>query len=392
MRLKDVTTLAPQYVGNDIDGDVSFVPMESLRNGNIDYQTIPFRKAKGKYTYFGNDDLLVAKVTPCFENGNIAIAKNLLNNTGFGSSEIFILRPGKKVTSEYLFYLSQSGDFQGKACATMCGVGGLKRISPLFMRTYELDIPTLSEQRRMVDYLDTKLSEIDRQVSLLTRKRDAYLRLKKSIINHAVTKGLDKNAKMKDSGIEWIGQVPEQWEVKRIKDISNKVFMGKTPVYTFIENDNWIFGQRNNQNYGLDFTDIKYGEGEFFAERKEYEFLKYGDVLLNTLGGGSVGRVGYYDYEGNKKVITDGHVMVIRCKNYSERFLYYYLSTKRRELEQMAVGSTNQSFFNISDILIIHVPSPPLPEQRSIATYLDDKCGKTPSSPTSTSRSAATAT
>ena len=245
-----------------------------------------------------------------------------------------------------------------------------------YLLSYELDIPTLAEQRRMVDYLDTKLSEIDRQVSLLTRKRDAYLRLKKSIINHAVTKGLDKNAKMKDSGIEWIGQVPEQWEVKRIKDISNKVFMGKTPVYTFIENDNWIFGQRNNQNYGLDFTDIKYGEGEFFAERKEYEFLKYGDVLLNTLGGGSVGRVGYYDYEGNKKVITDGHVMVIRCKNYSERFLYYYLSTKRRELEQMAVGSTNQSFFNISDILIIHVPCPPLPEQRSIATYLDDKCGK----------------
>ena len=72
----------------------------------------------------------------------------------------------------------------------------------------------------MVTYLDTKLSEIDRQVSLLTSKRDAYLRLKKSIINHAVTRGLNPNVKMKDSGIEWIGEVPEHWGVKRMKDIA----------------------------------------------------------------------------------------------------------------------------------------------------------------------------
>ena len=93
MRLKDITIFSPQYVGDNIDGDVSFVPMESLRNGTIDYKTIPFLKAKGKYTYFGNQDLLIAKVTPCFENGNIAIARNLLNGIGFGSSEIFVLRP-----------------------------------------------------------------------------------------------------------------------------------------------------------------------------------------------------------------------------------------------------------------------------------------------------------
>lgn len=220
MRLKDITIFSPQYVGDNIDGDVSFVPMESLRNGTIDYKTIPFLKAKGKYTYFGNQDLLIAKVTPCFENGNIAIARNLLNGIGFGSSEIFVLRPSKEVISQYLFYLSQSRDFQDKACATMCGVGGLKRISPLFMRTYEFDMPSIENQQRMVTYLDTKLSEIDHQVSLLTSKRDAYLRLKKSIINHAVTHGLDPNVKMKDSGIEWIGEVPEHWRRMRLKDIA----------------------------------------------------------------------------------------------------------------------------------------------------------------------------
>lgn len=240
MRLKDITIFSPQYVGDNIDGDVSFVPMESLRNGTIDYKTIPFLKAKGKYTYFGNQDLLIAKVTPCFENGNIAIARNLLNGIGFGSSEIFVLRPNKEVISQYLFYLSQSRDFQDKACATMCGVGGLKRISPLFMRTYEFDMPSIENQQRMVTYLDTKLSEIDHQVSLLTSKRDAYLRLKKSIINHAVTHGLNPNVKMKDSGIEWIGEVPEHWEMCRFKDAFRRWTTGITPDsknYKYFESD-----------------------------------------------------------------------------------------------------------------------------------------------------------
>lgn len=69
MRLKDITILSPQYIERGIEGNVSFVPMESLRNGCIECKIIPISQAKGKYTYFGNGDLLIAKVTPCFENG-----------------------------------------------------------------------------------------------------------------------------------------------------------------------------------------------------------------------------------------------------------------------------------------------------------------------------------
>ncbi len=285
MRLKDITIFSPQYVGDNIDGDVSFVPMESLRNGTIDYKTIPFLKAKGKYTYFGNQDLLIAKVTPCFENGNIAIARNLLNGIGFGSSEIFVLRPNKEVISQYLFYLSQSRDFQDKACATMCGVGGLKRISPLFMRTYEFDMPSIENQQRKVTYLDTKLSEIDHQVSLLTSKRDAYLRLKKSIINHVVTHGLNPNVKMKDSGIEWIGEVPKHWEVKRMKELS-AIGSGTTPKsgeYKYYENG--IHPWLNTS----DVQDCVINEAKFSITDKalnDYSVLKYypiGTILIAKL-------------------------------------------------------------------------------------------------------------
>ena len=152
--------------------------------------------------------------------------------------------------------------------------------------------------------------------------------------------------------------------------------MGKTPEYTLEDNENYILGQKNNQTDGITFEGIKFGTDDFFRSRASYEFLQYHDVLLNTLGGGSVGRVGLYDYEGPKHVITDGHLMILRCKEYDPRILYYFLYTKRRELEQMAIGSTNQAFFNVSDINILQIPVPPLPEQRSIASYLDAECSK----------------
>ena len=124
-------------------------------------EDISFDEAKGKYTFFANEDLLIAKVTPCFENGNIAIAKNLKQGIGFGSSEIFVLRCFD-ISNNYMFYYSLSSQFQGQACATMCGVGGLKRISPLFMRTYKFAVPPLTEQHRIVEKIESLLPKIEK--------------------------------------------------------------------------------------------------------------------------------------------------------------------------------------------------------------------------------------
>lgn len=372
MRLKDITIFSPQYVGDNIDGDVSFVPMESLRNGTIDYKTIPFLKAKGKYTYFGNQDLLIAKVTPCFENGNIAIARNLLNGIGFGSSEIFVLRPNKEVISQYLFYLSQSRDFQDKACATMCGVGGLKRISPLFMRTYEFDMPSIENQQRMVTYLDTKLSEIEHQVSLLTSKRDAYLRLKKSIINHAVTRGLNPNVKMKDSGIEWIGEVPEHWEVKRMKDIC--ALSPNIKSCSEYEYGSYLPME------GLRLDQIETSDELVSTLQGRYTPFEDNDLL--------VAKVTPCFENGNiaiAKGLTNGvgfgssEIFVLRANKYNNiRFLFYMsLSSKFQDkacATMCGVGGLKRISPLFMKTYIMAIP--PSTEQNAIATYIDDKCAK----------------
>lgn len=154
-------------------------------------------------------------------------------------------------------------------------------------------IPPLETQQKIITYLDTKLSEIDHQVSLLTSKRDAYLRLKKSIINHVVTHGLNPNVKMKDSGIEWIGEVPEHWEVKRMKELS-AIGSGTTPKSgedKYYENG--IHPWLNTS----DVQDCVINEAKYSITDKalnDYSVLKYypiGTILIAMYGGGTIGNV-----------------------------------------------------------------------------------------------------
>ena len=257
----------------------------------------------------------------------------------------------------------------------MCGVGGLKRISPLFMRTYEFDMPSIENQQRKVTYLDTKLSEIDHQVSLLTSKRDAYLRLKKSIINHVVTHGLNPNVKMKDSGIEWIGEVPKHWEVKRMKELS-AIGSGTTPKsgeYKYYENG--IHPWLNTS----DVQDCVINEAKFSITDKalnDYSVLKYypiGTILIAMYGGGTIGNVALMNISAT--INQACCAIVSNEKLLLPKYLFCYLKCHKKKIISLGFGGTQ---VNLSQAIIAQLPVvlPPLPEQHALATYLDDKCAK----------------
>lgn len=186
-RMKDICALSPNIKSCSEYEYGSYLPMEGLRLDQIETSDELVSTLQGKYTPFEDNDLLVAKVTPCFENGNIAIAKGLTNGVGFGSSEIFVLRANKFNNIRFLFYMSLSSKFQDKACATMCGVGGLKRISPLFMKTYIMAIPPSTEQNAIATYLDDKCAKIDTIVSNLDKQISRYADLKRSLIDEVIT-------------------------------------------------------------------------------------------------------------------------------------------------------------------------------------------------------------
>jgi len=205
----------------DPETEVSFVPMEAVGEyGGLDLQRArPLSDVMDGYTYFRDGDVVVAKITPCFENGKGALAADLSAGIGFGTTELHVLRALDGLDSRYLFYLTISHRFRKLGESTMYGAGGQKRVSDDFIMGYRHELPPLPAQRAIADFLDRQTAKIDaliekkrRLINLLDEKRTA-------LITRAVTCGLDPDAPMKDSGVEWLGKIPAHWEVARFRHV-----------------------------------------------------------------------------------------------------------------------------------------------------------------------------
>lgn len=175
----DFRKLTPETV-------ITYSPMECIKNGTFERRTSLYGNLAHTLTPFQNGDIVMAKVTPCFENGNIAIMNELQSGYGLGSSELFVFRP-QNINTRYLFYWLQNKLFVHQACATMTGTGGLKRISPSFVKNCNIHYPSTAEQAQIAAYLDTKCAEID---GLIAKKEQLVKELegyKKSLIYEVVT-------------------------------------------------------------------------------------------------------------------------------------------------------------------------------------------------------------
>ena len=137
-------------------------------------------------TPFVNGDIAMAKVTPCFENGNIAIMDGLCSGFGMGSSELFIYRP-YTILAQFLLYWLQNDLFKQAACATMTGTGGLKRVSPYFAKHSKIAVPNEEEQLQIISYLASRCAKIDRLIEAKQRLLIELESYKKSVIYEYVT-------------------------------------------------------------------------------------------------------------------------------------------------------------------------------------------------------------
>ena len=199
---------------------VSFLPMDAIgEDGSLRLDAEkPIGELESGYTYFRNGDVTIAKITPCYENGKGALMKGLQNGIGFGTTELIVARPkAKEVTGEFLHYLFMSPDFRSLGESHMYGAGGQKRVPDAFVRDFATAMPPIPEQIQIAAFLDRETAKIDalvaeqeKLIALLKEKRQA-------VISHAVTKGLDPSVPMKDSGVEWLGEVPAHWGIFPLK-------------------------------------------------------------------------------------------------------------------------------------------------------------------------------
>lgn len=382
-RLKNVSDFNPQ---NDQSisnfSEVGYLPMERLKNGYMLPTVINVYNLTQGLTFFKENDIVMAKVTPCFENGNIAIAKNLINNCGFGSSELFIFRV-RNINREYFFYLLQEEKIKEVCKSTMTGTGGLKRISPTFMRNLLLPIPPTLEQQSIATYLDQKCSEIDELITLQEEMITKLQSYKQSVITEAVTKGLDKNIPLKDSGIEWIGEIPEHWKVKRLKN-SGYIYGGLTGK---AGND---FNVEESDNYGyfIPFTNIfnnMYIDMNLLGKVKISLNEKQNNVIKNDI----LFLMSSEDYDGIGKssLCKENHPQPLYlnsfCKGlrvgnkFNSIFLNYFMnSAVGKYFCQIASNGFIRINLRQDKLLSCPILCPSLSEQQSIADYLDQKCSE----------------
>lgn len=172
VRLGDICELNPRKSEvKDFKGDVSFVPMAVVSETDMYFsvqEQRPLKEVYTGYTYFRDDDVLLAKVTPCFENGKSGLAKNLENGIGFGSSEFFVLRANpEKVLPEYIYYIINSNRFITEGTPQMTGTGGLRRLTKDFVLNYPVSLPSLDEQRRIVSQTEEEIAIVAQNKRLI---------------------------------------------------------------------------------------------------------------------------------------------------------------------------------------------------------------------------------
>lgn len=354
------------------ESKITYTPMECVKNGGFENRSVLYGNLSHTLTPFQNGDIAMAKVTPCFENGNIAIMDNLFSGFGLGSSELFIFRP-KSISTRYFFYWLQNKAFVARACSTMTGTGGLKRISPSFIRNCPVHCPSTDEQAKISDYLDAKCSEIDDLLTSVHSSIEEYKKLKQAVITQAVTKGVRGEREMKDSGVEWIGEIPAEWSICPLKRLA-AIQTGSTPsktssesFYSSITGTPWIKPDNLGFSSSIETT------AEFLTEEgcSVARTFPSNTVYVGCIGS-RIGNCGY-------SLIPCACNQQINALIFNARMYWkygWYLTIFQEEQYMLLANGNVIQIINSTTQGNISCIVPSISEQREITAYLDAKCAE----------------
>lgn len=389
-------TDGPHTTPELLDEGIPFISAESIKNGEID-----FEKKRGYISI--KDHLLFTKkyrpkrkdiymVKSGATTGNIAMLKFDFDFSIW--SPLAVFRTNFKLVPEYLYYFLQSNTFK-EGVELSWSFGTQQNIGMGILSNLPIAYCSINEQTAISNFLDNKTSQIDKAIRIKEKQIELLKERRQILIHNAVTKGLNydlnddmntmianhspsKNQKnhssrpMKDSGVEWIGEIPEGWEVKRIKHVTTKIGSGITPSgggttylnfgIPLLRSQNILFGK-------IELENVAYISGKTHDSMNNSKVIK-GDVLLNITGG-SIGRCHYVETDFPMNV--NQHVCIIRPLNIiTSVFLNSLLASEIGQGQiwffQQGGGREGLNFQAIKNFII---PLPPRSEQLAISEYLE---------------------
>ena len=325
---------------------------------------------EGNGIAFDVGDVIYGKLRPYLKK----VWLSTFNGNAVG--DFFVFRAKNTNSASYIRYVMLSDGFTKEADGSTFGTK-MPRVSSNFIMSMRYFLPPPFEQQAIADYLDAKTEKMDQMIAKAEKKIEYLGELKQSLITRAVTRGLNPNAPLKDSGVKWIGDIPRDWEIPRLNFVTSKIGSGSTPKggsEVYVDEGVVFLRSQNVYNDGLRLNDVVHIVPSIHEQMKGTK-VQVDDILFNITGA-SIGRCCRFT-KGIGEANVNQHVCIVRPKNILPTFLMYCLQSfvGQTQLRQLLKGGnreglSGESFKNFYVLL----PSPN--EQQQIATYLDIKCSK----------------
>ncbi len=346
VRLKDIARLqSGDGITSDTIDDIGEYP---VFGGN------GLRGYTDKYTNEGNYVLIGRQGALC---GNI----NYASGKFFASEHAVVVYPHDK--NENTTWLGET--LRAANLNRLSASAAQPGLAVGILNIQMIPYPPKEIRKRIGVYLDEKLAKIDERIEVLEKQQDAYARLKKSVIHQAVTRGLDPDVRLKDSGIEWIGMIPEHWEVKRFKEFASTTKGKQCDYYDSLGDNMAVVLTVDTLRKDIP-SFYNYG----YVEDKK-QLCNETDIVVIWDGAG----VGEF-LKAKKGLLSS---TIARIDINAHKVLNRYLWQWRYNIEyRLKQAPTGMGIPHLSPNLLNNylIPIPPLSEQQAIASYLDEKCAK----------------
>jgi type I restriction enzyme S subunit len=348
------------------DLEISFVPMPAVEaeTGKIDVSQLrKFGDVKKGYTPFLQHDVLFAKITPCMENGKMAVVPALHNDIGFGSTEFHVLRAYEGIATRYLYYFISSKAYRYNAEHNMTGAVGQKRVPTPYIEKSHIPIPPLNEQKRIVAKIEELFSELDKGIESLKAARAQLKVYRQAVFKHAFEGKLTADWR-KERKIN-------EWEFISIKKAAEKIVdcLHSTPKFSelgkFCIDSNWI------ENNKVIFDKARYVSDEIYFERIKRLKPQKDDVLFVREGSKKIGTALVVNFTFD--FCLGQRMMLFRLnKNIlPQYFVYYIQSDSFKKQYNPLIGGSASPHLNISDIKKMQFPFCDFNEQNEIVQRIE---------------------
>jgi len=354
---------------------VSFIPMSDVTDHGewAVRRNRPLSEVRAGYTAFQEGDVLFAKITPCMENGKGCHAVGLTRQVGFGSTEFHVLRASEKAEARFLYHWSQSSELRLRAEAFMSGSAGQQRVAPGFFNSLlVLGLP-LPEQRRIAEILDAADEAVRRSEALLAKLEQ----VKAGLLHDLLTRGLDEAGRLRDPEAHpedfqdsILGRIPREWDLRSLQSCCGPLITyGIVQAGPHVENGVPYIRTGDMSGDSLQVEGLLRTSRSIARSYARSE-VKAGEIVCAIRA--TLGKVLEVPPELDGANLTQGTARIAPHPEVCGHYLLWCLRTKPLQSQfEMAQKGTTFAEITLTDLRLLLVPLPPLPEQRRIAAILD---------------------